>query len=76
MGGRYDWDKLSRDNKKIIQGIGIFMIQWKRWKDCTDKKEKKIFLIYKENSEGSGAKSYMTNGLLKCSEKFAHFLIY
>jgi hypothetical protein len=28
------------------------------------------------NSEESGAKSYMTNGLLICGEKFAHFLIY
>ncbi len=27
------------------------------------KKEKKIFLIYKEIQQGSGAKSYMTNGL-------------
>ncbi len=29
----------------------------------TDKKEKKIFLVYKEIHKGSGAKSYMTNGL-------------
>ncbi len=36
---------------------------------CTDKKEK-------GNSEGSTAKSYMTNGLLIYGEKFAHFLIY
>jgi hypothetical protein len=28
------------------------------------------------NSEGAGAKSYMTNGILKYWEKFAHFLIY
>jgi hypothetical protein len=33
-------------------------------KQCTDKKEKKIFLIYKETQKGSVAKSYMTNGLL------------
>jgi hypothetical protein len=26
---------------------------------CTDKKENKIFLIYKEIQMGSGAKSYM-----------------
>ncbi len=31
---------------------------------CTDKKEKKIFLIYKEIQNGAVAKSYMTNGLL------------
>jgi hypothetical protein len=30
----------------------------------TVQKEKKIFLIYKEIQKGSGAKSYMTNGLL------------
>jgi hypothetical protein len=30
---------------------------------CTDKKENKIFLISKEIQKGSGAKSYMTNGL-------------
>ncbi len=30
---------------------------------CTDKKEKKIFLICKEIQKGPGAKSYMTNGL-------------
>ncbi len=29
-----------------------------------DKKEEKISLIYKEFQKGSGAKSYMTNGLL------------
>jgi hypothetical protein len=31
----------------------------------TDKKEKKIFLLYKEIQKGSGAKSYMTNDLLQ-----------
>jgi hypothetical protein len=31
---------------------------------CTDKKENKIFLIYKEIQKGSVAKSYMTNSLL------------
>jgi hypothetical protein len=30
----------------------------------TDKKEKKIFLIYEEIQKGSGAKSYVTNSLL------------
>ncbi len=30
----------------------------------SDKKENKIFLIYKEIQKGSVAKSYMTNGLL------------
>jgi hypothetical protein len=31
---------------------------------CTDKKEKKIFLTYKEIQKGSGAKSYMRKGFL------------
>ncbi len=30
----------------------------------TVKKEKKIFLMHKEFQKGSGAKSYMSNGLL------------
>jgi hypothetical protein len=34
------------------------------------------FSSYIRNSEGSVAKSYMTNGLLIYGEKFAHFLIY
>ncbi len=42
----------------------------------TDKKENKTFPIYKEIQMGSGAKSYMTNGLLIYGEKFAHFLKY
>ncbi len=42
----------------------------------TDKKENKIFLIYKEIQNGAVAKSYMTNGLLVYGEIFAHFLIY
>ena len=43
---------------------------------CTDKKEKQIFLIYREIQSGAVAKSYMTNGLLIYGEIFAHFLIY
>jgi hypothetical protein len=42
----------------------------------TDKKENKIFLIYKEIQNGTVANSYMTNGLLVYGEIFAHFLIY
>jgi hypothetical protein len=43
----------------------------------TDIKEKKIYLIYKDgNSKGTGAESYVTNGLLMDGEIFAHFLIY
>jgi hypothetical protein len=42
----------------------------------TDKKENKIFLIYKEIQSGAVAKSYLTNDLLIYREIFAHFLIY
>jgi hypothetical protein len=42
----------------------------------TDKKENKIFLIYKEIQNRVVAKSDMTNGLLIYGEIFAHFLIY
>jgi hypothetical protein len=42
----------------------------------TEKKEKKIFLIYQEIQNGAVAKSYMTIGLLINGEIFAHFLIY
>ncbi len=44
----------------------------------TDKKENRIFLIYKEIQSGAVAKSYMTNGLLNLiyGEIFVHFLIY
>jgi hypothetical protein len=31
---------------------------------CTDKKENKIFLIFKEIQKGAVAKSYMASGLL------------
>jgi hypothetical protein len=42
----------------------------------TDKKENKIFLIFKEIQSGAVAKLYMTNGLLIYGEIFPHFLIY
>ncbi len=42
----------------------------------TDKKEKKIFLIYKEIHTGSGAKSYMTKYLRISSYIRKPFLIY
>ncbi len=39
-------------------------INWIFRAENTDKKENKIFLIYKEIQKGAVAKSYMTNGLL------------
>jgi hypothetical protein len=53
--------------------VGGFLTRERRY---TDKRENKTFLIYKEIQMGSGAKSYMTNGLLIYGEKFAHFLKY
>ncbi len=50
--------------------------QWIRHALCTLIKRKYNFLHKKGNSEGSGAKSYMTNGILIFGEIFAHFQIY
>jgi hypothetical protein len=36
-------------------------------RNCIDKKENKIFLIYKEIQMGSGAKSFMRKGFLYIS---------
>ena len=40
----------------------------------TDKKENKIFLMYKEIQMGSGAKSYMRHGFLIYEEMHKYFL--
>jgi hypothetical protein len=40
---------------------------------CTDKKENKIFLIYREILMGSGAKSYMRKGFLIDEEMHKYF---
>ena len=40
------------------------------WRGCTDKKENKIFLIYKEIQIGSGAKSFMRKGFYEEMRKF------
>jgi hypothetical protein len=42
----------------------------------TDKKEKKIFVIYKEIQMGSAAKSYMRKGFLIYEEMCKYFVIY
>jgi hypothetical protein len=52
-------------------GMGTFVLV-----AYTDKKETKIFLIYKNIQNGAFAKSFMTNGLLIFGKIFAHFLIY
>ncbi len=43
---------------------------------CTDKKEKNIFLIYKENQMGSVAKSYMRKGFLIYDEIRKYLVLY
>jgi hypothetical protein len=42
----------------------------------TDKKEKKIFLIYKEIQNGGVAKSYMIKGFLIYKEMHKYLTIY
>jgi hypothetical protein len=42
----------------------------------TDKKEIKIFLIYKEIQKGAVAKSYMRKGFLIYEEKRKYLVIY
>jgi hypothetical protein len=42
----------------------------------TDKKGRKVFLIYKEIQSGSGAKSYMRKGFLKYGEMHKYLVIY
>jgi hypothetical protein len=42
----------------------------------TVKKEKKIFLTYKEIQKGSGAKSYMRKGFLIYEEMHKYLVIY
>ncbi len=49
----------------VIIILSVIIIVFAR--KYTDKKENKIFLIYKEIQSGAVAKSYMTNGLLKSS---------
>ncbi len=43
---------------------------------CTDKKEKQIFLIYKEIQNGTVAKSYMRKGFLIYEEIRKYLAIY
>jgi hypothetical protein len=43
---------------------------------CTDKKENKIFLIYREFQSGAVAKSYMRKGFLVNEEMLKYFPTY
>jgi hypothetical protein len=45
-------------------------------REYTDKKENKIFLIFKKIHSGAVAKSYMRKGFLKYEEMRKYFLIY
>ncbi len=45
----------------------------RQWDQRTDKKENKIFLIYKETQMGSSAKSYMRKGFLIYEEMYKYF---
>ncbi len=46
-----------------------------KYDHCADKIEKKIFLIYKEIQNGSGAKSYTVNGFLIFEEMRKYLVI-
>ncbi len=45
-------------------------------REYTDRKEKKIFLIYKKIQNGAVAKSYMRKGFLIYEEMRKYFIIY
>jgi hypothetical protein len=86
-----DYDDLERDKTTIYPKLD-FRVPYNRFHNLhpstvcilgfgmsqryTNKKENKIFLIYREIQSGAVAKSYMTNGLLIYGEIFSHFLIY
>jgi hypothetical protein len=57
----------SVSSRPLVQGSGPAAY--------TDKKDNKIFLIYKEIKKVALANSYVTNGLLIYGEIFAHFPI-
>jgi hypothetical protein len=52
------------------------MVPARRIHFCTDKKEKKIFLVFKEIQKGSGAKPYMRKGFLIYEEVRKYFVMY
>jgi hypothetical protein len=56
----------TKQNFYVTQNSKFWKMYTKKFiiKRYTDKKEKKIFLIYKKIQKGVVAKSYMTNGLL------------
>jgi hypothetical protein len=60
------------ERRRIARMIG----QRERSESCTDKKEKKIFLLYKEIQMGSGAKSYMRQGFLIYEEMPKYLVMY
>jgi hypothetical protein len=65
----YNPTTLTTQSQIVITG-GIFAYGY------TDKKEKKIFVIYKEIQMGSGAKSYMRKGFLKYEEMRKYLVIH
>jgi hypothetical protein len=64
---------IFREKYFIIHFFADFMR--KRKTKHTDKKEKKIFLIYKEIQSGAVAKSYMRKGFLIYEEMRKYFPI-
>jgi hypothetical protein len=68
--GTKSYEKLKRQCPDILALVLSYLIP-----SHTDKKENKIFLIYKEIQKGSGAKSYMRKGFLIYEEMRKFFPI-
>jgi hypothetical protein len=60
---------IYRSQQSFLQNTNSYNI-------CTDKKEKKIFLKYKEIQSGIVAKSYVRKGFLIFEEMRKYFSIY
>jgi hypothetical protein len=55
---------LQRCQKDSLKTHSFQQVYFTKASICTDKKEKKIFLIYREILKGSVSKSYVSNSLL------------
>jgi hypothetical protein len=84
LGGNHDVIyKLFLPRKSLVSDIpagdrkkGEPYLQCSTPLSLTDKKENKIFLIYKEIQSGAFAKSYIKKGFLIYEEMRKYFLIY
>jgi hypothetical protein len=72
----YNCQMITKNCKAIFMGKSEKNFRDSPCRHCTDKKENKIFLIYKEIQKGAVAQSYMTNGLLIYMTKFLRISSY